>query len=256
MGFSMKGPNMSISYGGESNKQQKSNLMKDNPVAKHASAMNMGKMHSKSPNYKYSDTPMELTAEGKKKILASDANPEFKKAIAKSPVNKNDPKQIAKLASVEQKPKASAQGLKKKKTIKPKPKPKVSHGMYGELKDKKTGKVIKTFGKKPSGSPATKPGEPKRVKIESKGKAGQGSTEYVRGGRDGDKNARSVEIGKDYGGNQTKTVRRKKKDGSVKTKSKKISSKKAERIKKRKDKSHSSESPVKNITCGGKKYKK
>ena len=88
MGFSMNRPNMSISYGGESNKQQKSNLMKDNPVAKHASAMNMGKAHSKSPNYKYSDTPMELTAEGKKKILASDANPEFKKAIAESPVNK------------------------------------------------------------------------------------------------------------------------------------------------------------------------
>ena len=153
MGFSMNRPNMSISYGGESNKQQKSNLMKDNPVAKHASAMNMGKVHSKSPNYKYSDTPMELTAEGKKKILASDANPEFKKAIAKSPVNKNDPKQIAKLASVEQKPKASAQGLKKKKTIKRKPKPKTSHHMYGELKDKKTGKVIKTFGTKP-GSPA------------------------------------------------------------------------------------------------------
>tara|TARA_R110002020_G_scaffold387526_1_gene598177 strand:- start:17 stop:526 length:510 start_codon:yes stop_codon:yes gene_type:complete len=91
MGFSMKGPNMNISYGGESNKQQKSNLMKDNPVAKHASAMNMGKAHSKSPNYKYSDTPMELTAEGKKKILASDANPEFKKAIAKSPVKPGSP---------------------------------------------------------------------------------------------------------------------------------------------------------------------
>ncbi len=41
MGFSMNRPNISISYGGESNKQQKSNLMKDNPVAKHASAMNM-----------------------------------------------------------------------------------------------------------------------------------------------------------------------------------------------------------------------
>ena len=194
MGFSMKGPNMSISYGGESNKQQKSNLMKDNPVAKHASAMNMGKAHSKSPNYKYSDTPMELTAEGKKKILASDANPEFKKAIAKS-------------------------------SVKP-------------------------------GSPATKPGEPKRVKIESEGMDGQGSTEYIRGGRKGDKNARSVTIEKDYAGKDQKVVRRKKKDGSVKTKSKKISSKKAERIKKRKDKSHSSESPVKNITCGGKKYKK
>ena len=41
MGFKMKGPSMNISYGGESNKQQKSNLLKDNPVAKHASAMNM-----------------------------------------------------------------------------------------------------------------------------------------------------------------------------------------------------------------------
>lgn len=41
MGFSMNKPNMNISYGGESNKQQKSNLMKDNPVAKHASAVHM-----------------------------------------------------------------------------------------------------------------------------------------------------------------------------------------------------------------------
>ena len=41
MGFKMKGPSMNISYGGESNKQQKSDLLKDNPVAKHASAMNM-----------------------------------------------------------------------------------------------------------------------------------------------------------------------------------------------------------------------
>ena len=86
-------------------------------------------------------------------------------------------------------------------------------------------------------SPASKK-EPKRVKIESEGSAGQGSTEYVRGSRDGDKNTRSVEIGKDYGGDQRKTVRRKKKDGTTKTKSKKISDKKAERIKKRKDKSH------------------
>ena len=253
MGFSMNRPNMSISYGGESNKQQKSNLMKDNPVAKHASAMNMGKAHSKSPNYKYSDTPMELTAEGKKKILASDANPEFKKAIAKSPVNKNDPKKTAKLASVEQKPKGNVKGLKKKKTIKSKPKAQQSIHRY--IEQKENGKVIKTIGTKP-GSPATKKGEPKRVKIESKGKAGQGSTEYIRGGRDGDKNARSVEIGKDYSGKQTKTVRRKKKDGTIKTKSKKISDKKAERIKKRKDKTHGSESPVKNITCGSKKYKK
>ena len=45
MGFSMNKPNMNISYGGESNKQQKSNLMKDNPVAKHASAANMYGKH-------------------------------------------------------------------------------------------------------------------------------------------------------------------------------------------------------------------
>ena len=55
MGFSMNRPNMSISYGGESNKQQKSNLMKDNPVAKHASAANMygekSPMHQAKPDY-------------------------------------------------------------------------------------------------------------------------------------------------------------------------------------------------------------
>ena len=80
--------------------------------------------------------------------------------------------------------------------------------------------------------------EPKRVKIESAGKANQGTTEYIRGGRDGDKNARNVEIGRDYGNDQRKTVRRKKKDGSIKTTSKKISDKKAARIKKRKEKNH------------------
>jgi len=150
---------MSISYGGESNKQQKSNLMKDNPVAKHASAMNMyGKKDSpahaygkKTPMHQQDEeTPLELTAEGKKKILASDANPEFKKAIAKSPVNKNDPKKKAKLASVEQKPKGRTD-LEKKKTIKPKPKAKQKIHRY--IEQKENGKVIKTSGTKP-GSPA------------------------------------------------------------------------------------------------------
>ena len=121
MGFSMNKPNMNISYGGESNKQQKSNLMKDNPVAKHASAMHMA----------------------------------GKKAVAKSPVNMEDPKKNAKIASVEQTPKGDTKGLKKKKTIKRKPKPKTSHHMYGELKNKKTGEIVKTFGTKP-GSPAQK----------------------------------------------------------------------------------------------------
>jgi len=77
----MNKPNMNITYGGESNKQQKSNLMKDNPVAKHASAMNMGK---KTPMYQQEEeTPLEVTAEGKKKIAASGANDAFKEAIAK-----------------------------------------------------------------------------------------------------------------------------------------------------------------------------
>ena len=46
---------MSISYGGESAKQQKSNLMKDNPVAKHASAMQM-----KQPGYMSEDQANKL----------------------------------------------------------------------------------------------------------------------------------------------------------------------------------------------------
>ena len=90
---------------------------------------------------------------------------------------------------------------------------------------------------KTSGGPA-KPKGKKRVKIESEGNEGQGSTEYVRGNRSEDEGGRSVEIGRDYAGEQTKTVRRKKKDGTVKTTHKKISEKRAERIKKRKDKSH------------------
>ena len=35
----------------------------------------------------HGDSPAELTAGGKKKIMASDANPAFKKAIASSPIN-------------------------------------------------------------------------------------------------------------------------------------------------------------------------
>ena len=88
--------------------------------------------------------------------------------------------------------------------------------------------------------------EKKKVKIVNKERPSQGnfttnsSVEYVRGGRtkaDGSKEkGRSVTIGKDYQGDYRKTVSKSKKDGSVKTKSKKISDKRAERIKKRKDK--------------------
>ena len=62
----------------------------------------------------------------------------------------------------------------------------------------------------------------KRIKIESEGFDGQGSTEYIRGGRDEDKNARSVTIEKNYKGKDIKVSRRNKKDGSVKVKTKEM----------------------------------
>ena len=73
---------------------------------------------------------------------------------------------------------------------------------------------------------------PKRVKITDEGKMNQGAVEYVKGDK------RSVEIGRDYQGDQRKTVRRVKKDGTIKTRSKKISDKRAAKIMKRKNKTH------------------
>ena len=95
-------------------------------------------------------------------------------------------------------------------------------------------------------SPLRQDDEDKRVKIEKEGKYSK-STEYVRGNREGER-GRSVEIrqgnrdsdksGEDNEYN-TRTVRKSDKDGNVtRTKTKKISKKRAERIKKRKDKSH------------------
>ena len=76
--------------------QEKKDLLKDNPVAKVASGgswlskhvsspLAMGKAHGMQPKMESSaDSPVELTAEGKKKILASPkANDAFKAAIAK-----------------------------------------------------------------------------------------------------------------------------------------------------------------------------
>jgi len=84
--------------------------------------------------------------------------------------------------------------------------------------------------------PALPKKAPKKIKVETEGKDNQGATEYIRGGREGDKNTRSVEVSKDFAGDNRKTVRRKKKDGTIKTTSRKISDKRAARIKKRKDK--------------------
>ena len=99
-------------------------------------------------------------------------------------------------------------------------------------------------------SPLRQDEEEKKVKISRGGtnKYNDRSVEYIKGGRTPDERGRSVEIsqgtidntkpaGEDNEYN-TKTVRRRKKDGTVKTKSKKISNKKAERIKKRKDKKY------------------
>ena len=90
--------------------------------------------------------------------------------------------------------------------------------------------------------------EDKRVKIEKDGEYSK-TTEYVRGNRPNEK-GRSVEIQEvnvpkeDINGDKDidkvyRTVRRTNKKGEVKrTKRKEISKKRAERIKKRKDKTH------------------
>lgn len=97
------------------------------------------------------------------------------------------------------------------------------------------------------------PKEEKKVKIVRKDTPSMnpnlsdnpGSTEYIKGGRrkkDGSREkSKSVTIGKDYGGDYRKTVRKSNKDGSTyggKERSKKISDKRAERIMKRKDKKY------------------
>jgi hypothetical protein len=92
--YKKDGPHM------ESAKQERSNLLQDNPVAKHASwmskhagnsrmsPMNMG--HADSPAEKYSDTPMEKELVGNQKNLpehlrnAIEAAPEMR-----SPLNDN-----------------------------------------------------------------------------------------------------------------------------------------------------------------------
>ena len=91
--------------------------------------------------------------------------------------------------------------------------------------------------------------EDKRVKISSGGdnKYNDRSTEYIRGGREGEK-GRSVTISQgnidpeksgDDNTYATKTVTKVDKEGNVtKKKNKKISTKRAEKIKKRKDKTH------------------
>jgi hypothetical protein len=100
--------------------------------------------------------------------------------------------------------------------------------------------------------------EPKKVKVSKENKYGE-STEYIKGGREGDKKSRHVDITTvnipkedlaneartgiaDEGINKSyKTVTKTKKGVVTKTKRKEISAKRAARIKKRKDKSHQEE---------------
>ena len=98
MAFKMKGPSVNISYGGESAKQEKSNLMKDNPVAKHASAMNMSVAQDTKLPEALQD---ELSQEGRTSpatMVKKYVKPKFKKEtelVAPKPdsvINKNKPK--------------------------------------------------------------------------------------------------------------------------------------------------------------------
>ena len=57
----------------------------ENDIADHK-GMSMYKDKGMS-RYGSNDSPAELTAEGKSKIMASDANPAFKKAIENSPID-------------------------------------------------------------------------------------------------------------------------------------------------------------------------
>ena len=115
--------------------------------------------------------------------------------------------------------------------------------------------IIDSRDKQKGKGPAQKkdlvnPKEEKKVKIVKKDTPSMnpnlsdtpGSTEYIKGGRrkkDGSREkGKSVEIGKDYQGDYRKTVRKTKKDGSVKKRSKKISDKRAKKIMKRKDKKY------------------
>ena len=67
---------------------RKDHKMSNSEYAAHLESPRGKKEHGAGMSrYGSSDSPAELTAEGKKKIMASDANPAFKKAIASSPID-------------------------------------------------------------------------------------------------------------------------------------------------------------------------
>ena len=117
------GRNISIAGG-----KERADLFKDMSGGYNA----MGDSNDPSPLYnyggnsvakRYSKGPLELTAEGKKKILASDANPEFKSAIAKQPVEMKRSPMHQGVHSKAPDPRGSMKGLNKKTALK-RPEPK------------------------------------------------------------------------------------------------------------------------------------
>ena len=67
---------------------RKNHKMSNSEYAAHLESPRGKKEHGAGMSrYSSSDSPAELTAKGKKKIMASDANPAFKKAIASSPID-------------------------------------------------------------------------------------------------------------------------------------------------------------------------
>jgi len=141
----------------ESNKQEKSNLLKDNPVAKVASggswmskhissSLGMGKAHSMAPKM---ESPVELTKGGKEKIMNSDANPAFKAAIAKE--TPAEMKSDGPLYMHDDPPTPHALGNKKASTGTDGKKTIISSKMqknYKPLKEKKPMGKIKTITKR------------------------------------------------------------------------------------------------------------
>ena len=73
---------------------RKNHKMSNSEYAAHLESPRGKKEHGAGMSrYGSSDSPAELTAEGKKKIMASDANQSFKDAIAKAPLSRESAKQ-------------------------------------------------------------------------------------------------------------------------------------------------------------------
>jgi len=185
----------------ESNKQERKNLMDDMPIDNRASA-------AKMMDYGKASSPVAMRMAATKAGL---------------PMKESPMKMYGGKKGDESKSRRDYDDYMSPMAMRETPLMKALVGDQDKLPEALQAEILK--------SPAKYVG-PNRVKITSEGKVNQGAVEYVKGDK------RSVEIGRDYQGDQRKTVRRVKKDGTIKTKSKKISDKRAARIIKRKNKTH------------------